>query len=226
MSSKQQSAKQLSAKQRSAKKAAVKKQSGRTEKRHYLRAEERRSKILEAARKVFARVGLKGARTRELAQAAGINQATLFEHFSSKESLFVAAVVDPLEELLEGSRNRAEAYAQADSAEILLSEIEIGMQQHLQNMIDIFPLLAQALFSDQELGEKLYREHVAPLLQARADLMEPYIKNAIDPKLVQLASFGMVFALAMDQQMTGQQHDLDNIAHQLTEIICFGATRR
>src|SRR5215475_15045765 len=95
--------------------------------RHYLPAEERRKRILESAREVFARCGLEGARTRDLAKAAGINQATLFEHFQSKEELFAAAVLQPLMGLLEGIRDRYAAYEAADSPESLLDLLQSGM---------------------------------------------------------------------------------------------------
>ena len=74
--------------------------------RHYLPADERRQRILDSSREVFARNGLQGARTRDLAQAAGINQATLFAHFASKEDLFAAAVLQPLAALFDGIRER------------------------------------------------------------------------------------------------------------------------
>jgi TetR/AcrR family transcriptional regulator len=44
--------------------------------------------ILEAARKVFIRKGLDGARMQEIANEAGINKALLHYYFRSKEKLF------------------------------------------------------------------------------------------------------------------------------------------
>ena len=44
--------------------------------------------ILEAARKVFIRKGLDGARMQEIADEAGINKALLHYYFRSKEKLF------------------------------------------------------------------------------------------------------------------------------------------
>src|SRR6201995_2475929 len=84
--------------------------------RTYLPASERRQRIISAAQKVFAQTSLQGARTRQLAKAAEINQATLFEHFDSKEDLFLAAVVQPLLEAMQGMRERAAAYSKASSA--------------------------------------------------------------------------------------------------------------
>ncbi len=52
--------------------------------------EETRERILVAAREVIGRKGKRGATTREIAEVAGVNEATLFRHFGTKESLLVA----------------------------------------------------------------------------------------------------------------------------------------
>jgi AcrR family transcriptional regulator len=52
--------------------------------------EETRERILIAARDVIGRKGKRGATTREIADVAGVNEATLFRHFGTKESLLVA----------------------------------------------------------------------------------------------------------------------------------------
>jgi AcrR family transcriptional regulator len=51
---------------------------------------DRRLAILNAVREVFAEKGLEGATTRDLAKAAGVSQALLYQHFPSKESLYGA----------------------------------------------------------------------------------------------------------------------------------------
>ncbi len=52
--------------------------------------EETRERILGAAREVIARKGKRGATTREIADVAGVNEATLFRHFGSKSALVIA----------------------------------------------------------------------------------------------------------------------------------------
>jgi AcrR family transcriptional regulator len=52
--------------------------------------EETRERILAAARDVIGRKGKRGATTREIADVAGVNEATLFRHFGTKEALLVA----------------------------------------------------------------------------------------------------------------------------------------
>jgi TetR/AcrR family transcriptional regulator len=52
------------------------------------RDETTEEKILEAARKVFVRKGMSGARMQEIADEAGINKALLHYYFRNKEMLF------------------------------------------------------------------------------------------------------------------------------------------
>jgi AcrR family transcriptional regulator len=53
-------------------------------------ADQTRDRIVSAAREVIARKGKRGATTREIADLAGVNEATLFRHFGNKESLIIA----------------------------------------------------------------------------------------------------------------------------------------
>jgi AcrR family transcriptional regulator len=52
-----------------------------------------REQLLEAAVKVFAIAGFRGATTRRIAQEAGVNEVTLFRQFGSKEGLILEAVL-------------------------------------------------------------------------------------------------------------------------------------
>lgn len=57
-----------------------------------LKQADRRRSILEAATAAFAAKGFDGARTREIAEAAGISEALLYQHFSSKQALHEAVL--------------------------------------------------------------------------------------------------------------------------------------
>jgi AcrR family transcriptional regulator len=61
-----------------------------TGQRSHAGVEETRGKILAAARELFERNGTRGTTTREVAERAGVNEATLFRHFGSKRALLDA----------------------------------------------------------------------------------------------------------------------------------------
>ncbi len=55
-----------------------------------------KARLIEAATQVFASAGLQGATTREIARVAGVNEVTLFRHFTSKEQLLKAVIENTL----------------------------------------------------------------------------------------------------------------------------------
>ncbi|CAN7458444.1 TetR/AcrR family transcriptional regulator [Phenylobacterium sp. LjRoot219] len=190
--------------------------------RKYLPAEERRRQIILAAQEVFSRTNLQGARTRDIAKAADVNQATLFEHFDSKEALFHAAVVEPLIAAMQGMYERAQAYQAAATTEELLGLAQASAQNHIASTVDIFPLLTASLFSDADLGKRLYCDEIVPLLKQRGEVLNGLLKDDIDPEFAGLALFGILFAVAMDQTFRGRTDDPAQLARQLVQFAALG----
>jgi len=52
-----------------------------------------RDRLLDAAARVYAETGFRGATTRRIALEAGVNEVTLFRHFGSKSRLIHEAIV-------------------------------------------------------------------------------------------------------------------------------------
>jgi len=65
--------------------------------------EDRRRQLLRVAIESFARNGFSGTKTKDIAAAAGVSEAILFRHFSSKEDLY-HAILDEKEATLGGER--------------------------------------------------------------------------------------------------------------------------
>ena len=57
-------------------------------------AEDRKRQLAEAALRVFSERGFSGATTREIASAAGVSEAVIFQHFDSKEELYASILDD------------------------------------------------------------------------------------------------------------------------------------
>jgi AcrR family transcriptional regulator len=68
----------------------------------------RREALLAAAEEVFARSGYHGASLDDIAQAAGVSKALIYEHFTSKRELHASLVTAHVEEIF----RRLEANAQ------------------------------------------------------------------------------------------------------------------
>jgi TetR/AcrR family transcriptional regulator len=78
-------------------------QSTATNKQPSDRADQTRARILEAAIGEFSENGLAGARTEQIAEAAGVNKALIYYYFQGKESLYAAAIETVAESVLASS---------------------------------------------------------------------------------------------------------------------------
>jgi AcrR family transcriptional regulator len=61
---------------------------------------ETQARILKAAQKLFARQGYDGTTTRDLAQAAGVAEGTLFRHFTNKKAILIEVATQGWVEIL------------------------------------------------------------------------------------------------------------------------------
>ena len=67
------------------------------------RADQTRSRILDAATREFSANGLAGARTEQIAEAAGVNKALLYYYFEGKDALYAAALEDVAQRVVASS---------------------------------------------------------------------------------------------------------------------------
>src|SRR6266542_3587272 len=65
-----------------------------------LPAEERREQILDVAVQVFARQGFHGTSMNDVAEVAGVTKPVLYQHFDSKQDLYLALMRDAGESML------------------------------------------------------------------------------------------------------------------------------
>ncbi len=97
----------------------------------------RRIEITQAAAKVFARKGFKGASVDDIALAAGVSKGTVYGYFENKEALFYATFLAFQGELMQ----ECEAVIAAQtSAGARLSACLVHIMGSLQQNIQMFPL--------------------------------------------------------------------------------------
>lgn len=184
--------------------------------------EERRQQILDAAKVVFIRLGLGGARTRELAKEAGINEATLFAHFASKEELFEEAVVRPLEQLANVERIIGDNYKAAKTVEEQRAVSREAHRGMLTTINDIFPLLMTALFSDSERGRQFYKDHMYPWFRLVTVTGRQSFggkpRKLLNTEMASWLPVGAYMAIVMDHYFRQDELDIEEAVETISSI--------
>ena len=116
--------------------------------------------ILDAAEEVFARRGLKGTRVREIAEAAGVNGATLYNYYPSKDALYEAVLergVGTIEALMD---DYADGPHELEPTRALVAEVMSHLSRH--------PHLARLIYleamAEGEYLSELARKWFRPLM--------------------------------------------------------------
>jgi TetR/AcrR family transcriptional regulator len=96
---------------------------------------EQRSQILEAAARVFAERGWKGATTRLVGRAAGVNSALIYYYFENKDTLFQECIRHVLEGFLEHLRERRHGFTRgSDRVQFLVDGVFDYFSAHTDRM--------------------------------------------------------------------------------------------
>ncbi len=184
---------------------------------------DRRVQILEAARRVFLTLGPR-TRVSDIADEAGINVALIYQHFESKDELFAAAVVYPIEQIVDGLGLSAVALPNTDVEQ--REDTLYFMREVLGALLESIPLFGIVLFADFESGRRFYNERIAPLFD---DIMKTISNNLnswshreFDFSVTTPAAFGMCWGVAMDAAFRGITIDVDKAAKQLNDVIFDG----
>jgi AcrR family transcriptional regulator len=78
-------------------------------------AADRRAAILQAAMEAFAQTGYHGTSIDDIAQAAGISKALIYEHFTSKQDLHATLIAAEAGELFRRLAQAADAHEDAEA---------------------------------------------------------------------------------------------------------------
>jgi AcrR family transcriptional regulator len=124
----------------------------------------RRAAILEAAIQVFARQGLEATPLADIAAVVGVRHPTILNYFDSKDALFRASVLEPLEQLAEvlrpGDGESLEALVKRHVGLFMAQGAYLRLTQYVLAQAERFPDLAGEL---RAFVERL-RDDLEPLL--------------------------------------------------------------
>lgn len=196
-------------------------------KRKRLSAPERRDLIIAAAQETFVADGYAGARTRVIAERAGITEAILYKHVASKDELFEVAVLQPVREqsvkmadVLRESIRAAEAAGEEDREALLRDAHTIV----LNGLHKFLPLLGVAILADRREATAEYRHG---LYTAMADVLGdvgrdlgPVRSVGDDPLLLTLLA--MSLGPVLDAIFREVELDVQKVAEQTAALLVHG----
>ncbi|NKI16038.1 TetR/AcrR family transcriptional regulator [Spongiibacter sp. KMU-166] len=185
---------------------------------------ERKQQIVEAARRVFIRMGLNGARTKDIAEEASVTEPTLYIYFNTKQDLFDAAIVEPLQKLIKLPKMKGVDYAEAPSAKEKREICRTAIKEIVTSMADVYPLLITAQFSDQESGTAIYNHNIYPILKeiGKAASVGFDIPDSDYAEFVALSTFGLSFSIVMHHHYMNLPLDIDKASDRITGLLLDG----
>lgn len=157
--------------------------------------EDTRTKILQAALKLFAKRGYEATTTKDLAKSAGVAEGTLFRHFSNKKAILIevatAGWVDILTDLLTELSEMGNYTA--------VSQV---MRRRMLNMRKNSDLM-RVCFVEAQYHPELRESIQAEVISKMTDVAEAFFETAMEkgiyrpmnPKIVAKVFLG-IFAIA------------------------------
>ena len=155
-------------------------------------------RLVEAAAQLFARQGFKATTTKEIAQLAHLNEATLFRYFPRKPDLFLAALESHLSRF-RLSHDLQLSLAADDAPEVVLPKLVSFFIQILKTQPELQSLLHVAGFELPETRRVIW-EHFGPIFESLC----AYFKRSADSKTIasiepELAALGLLGAVSAHQ---------------------------
>ncbi|NEQ73345.1 MAG: TetR/AcrR family transcriptional regulator [Okeania sp. SIO2C9] len=185
-----------------------------------------RTKILQAAQKLFAKSGYDGTTIRDLAKKAGVSEGTLFRHFSNKKAILIELATEGWVEILTDLLTELSEMSSYKAVAQVMRRRMLNISRNADMMKVCF---LEAQFHP-ELRDKIQSEVIEKMTDVAeaffATAMERGVYRQMNPKLVARVFLGM-FAIAGFSQKTLLEPDaspqaMQEMAEGLADIFLNG----
>jgi AcrR family transcriptional regulator len=193
-------------------------------------SEEIRTRLIQAARELFAEKGYEATTTRDICAHSGVAQQQLFQNFGSKEGIFDAAFVPQLAELI----NRYIATFDTAAAD---STIEERVSLFVNGLFDLArenrnilltAVSRRAANPDQDAAPSHLLDHIARTLHEMETIQTA--PPAIDVPAAIIAAAGMVLGVALLEDMLypagSPRLNHDRLTTEMINLIVYGSVHR
>ncbi len=188
---------------------------------------QRQEQILEAGLHVFSRYGFDGATIPDIAREAGVAVGTIYNYYSSKRELFVAAIakfiIEPFTAVIRQT-------PRAVDASFISTIIENRLNVGLDNIGYFLPLLSE-IQRDPELRHRYTQQVIQPIMAMMEKHYASRIKEGvfrdINLPIIIRAIGGMVIGFMLLYGIEGEESpirgiDRKKLANELTELLLKG----
>jgi AcrR family transcriptional regulator len=183
-----------------------------------LPAGERREQILDMAMQVFAKLGYHGASMNEIAEAAGVTKPVLYQHFDSKQALYLA-LLDEVGRRMINAIQKATAGAANGKA-----QTELGFQAYFRWVADDHDAFL-LLFATQANRDAVATAAIRKITDEAAAAIAPMIAVDIEVEYQRTLAHGLVgMAEGVSRRLVerGESFDPDRLGLQVANLAWAG----
>ena len=192
---------------------------------------QRQEQILEAARRVFSRLGFDRATVPDVAREAGVAVGTIYNYYQSKRTLLIAIIARYLiEPFTQIARNTPKGDETSYISALMKDRLDFG----LEGVDKLLPLLGE-IQREPELREIYVEQVLRPVM----GMMEKYVASRVkegafrdlDPVVVTRAIGGMVVGFMLIYRIEGEKSPIyrmnrKQLADNLAELVLKGLQRQ
>ena len=189
------------------------------------RSDDKRSRILQAAVKVFARRGYFAARVADVARRAGVADGTIYLYFRNKEDLLVSLFDEVMSQHLEGKRRELEPGKPAPARLRAIAERHLGLLGRNRDLAIVFQV-------ELRQSTKFMERFTATWLQDYFTLIAEVIEQGqregtlrpdLPVKMATKAFFGVLDEMVTSWILSRKQYDLVALAGPVVDLFLRGA---
>jgi AcrR family transcriptional regulator len=202
--------------------------------------DKRREQILQTAFDLFSQRGFSGTTTKDIARAAGVSEAMVFKHFSSKDELYGAIIEtktskDGLHKFPWESNEPLIAAMNADDDFGVFYHWAVQMLNKHQSDINFMRMLFYSALEEHELAERFFGGFIAEIY----DFLGKYIKKRqdagairkVDPRIIVRSFLGMLIHHSLNNILWDKKRKILDItneeaARNFAEIILRGTAEQ
>ena len=190
--------------------------------------EEKRTKILGAAARVFAREGFYSARIGDVANEAGVAHGTVYLYFESKDDLLISLFRESLSEVVQ--HVKAEIQKEKNAEDKLRRMISLQLELIETNpdltalMLIELPQTGKFLSSDSIDGLAAYIDMIADILNE--GIAEKVFDDSIDANVIATVIYSGIQGIATRWVLEKMTYPLNEVADEISEMFLKGIEPR